>query len=61
MVTPATEVSQPTAASAEARVNPKHDAPQERSANKRAEAVKAKRKQKRDAHRVTLRRSHTKG
>jgi len=61
MVTPATEISEPDTASAEARVNPKHDVPQERSADKRAEAARAKKKQKRDAHRVTLRRSHTKG
>jgi len=61
MVTPATETTEPTTAPAEARVNPKHDVPQERSADKRAEAIRAKKKQKRDAHRVTLRRSHNKG
>ena len=61
MVTPETETSEPTAAAAEPRVTPKRDVPQARSADKRAEAIRAKKKKKRDAHRVTLRRSHTKG
>jgi hypothetical protein len=61
MDTPVTEIPEPTTASAEARVHPKHDVPQERSADKRAEAIRAKKKKKRDAHRVALRRSHTKG
>jgi hypothetical protein len=61
MVTPVTEIQEPTTASAEARVDPKPDVTQERSADKRAEAARAKKKQKRDAHRVTLRRSHTNG
>ena len=61
MVTPVTGIPDPTTASAEARVTPKPDVPQERSADKRAEDIRAKKKKKRDAHRVTLRRSHTKG
>jgi hypothetical protein len=36
-------------------------APPHRTADKRAAAILAKKKQKRAAHRVTLRRSHTKG
>jgi hypothetical protein len=56
-----TQTSEPTTASAEARVNPKRDVPQGRSADKRAETLRAKKKKKRDAHRVALRRSHTKG
>jgi len=61
MVTPVTETSEPATAAAEASAKPKRDVPQERSADKRAEAIRAKKKKKRDAHRVTLRRSHTKG
>jgi hypothetical protein len=61
MVTPETETSEPTAAVAEPRVAPKRDVPQVRSADKRAEAIRAKKKKKRDAHRVALRRSHTRG
>lgn len=37
------------------------DAAPRRNADKRAAAVLAKKKQRRAAHRVTLRRSHTKG
>ncbi len=37
------------------------DAAPRRNADKRAAAILAKKKQKRAAHRVTLRRSHTKG
>jgi len=36
-------------------------APPHRTADKRAAALLAKKKQRRAAHRVTLRRSHTKG
>lgn len=61
MVTSVPEIPEATAARAEAGINPKRDSPQERSADKRAETARAKKKQKRDAHRVTLRRSHTKG
>jgi hypothetical protein len=61
MVTPVTEMPETTTAPAEARVNPKPNVSQERSTDKRAEALRAKKKQKRRAHRVTLRRSHTKG
>ena len=59
MVNPETEIPEATPPLAEARVKSKPDAAQERSAGKRAEALRAKKKKKRDAHRVTLRRSHT--
>ena len=61
MADPETEVPEATKPPAETRAKPKSGAPQERSADKRAEALRAKKKKKRDAHRVTLRRSHTKG
>jgi hypothetical protein len=61
MVNPETEIPEATTPPAEARVKSKSAVPQERSADKRAEAIRAKKKKKRDAHRVTLRRSHTKG
>jgi hypothetical protein len=61
MDTSITEISEPTTAAAEARVNSKTRVSRERSGDKRAEAARAKKKQKRDAHRVALRRSHTKG
>lgn len=45
-----------------ARTQPKHDASFNRAvADKRAESVRAKKKQRRAAHKVTLRRSHTNG
>ena len=61
MVNPGTEIPEATTPAAEARVKSKPSVPQERSADKRAEALRAKKKKKRDAHRVALRRSHTKG
>ena len=61
MVTPGTGIPETTTAPPLAPAKPKRDIPQERSADKRAEAIRAKKKKKRDAHRVTLRRSHTKG
>ncbi len=61
MDTPTTEISEPTVAAPEARVTSKTQVSRERSPDKRAEAARAKKKQKRDAHRVALRRSHTKG
>ena len=61
MVTPEMEIPEVAAAPAEARVNPKPSGRQERSPDKRAEAIRAKKKKKRAAHRVALRRSHTKG
>jgi len=61
MVNPETEIPEATKPPAEARAKSKAGAAQERSADKRAEALRAKKKKKRDAHRVALRRSHTKG
>ena len=61
MANPEAETPEATTPPAEVRVKSKPAVPQERSADKRAEALRAKKKQKRDAHRVTLRRSHTKG
>jgi hypothetical protein len=61
MVNPEAEIPEATTPPAEARVKSKPGVPQERSADKRAEAIRAKKKKKRDAHRVALRRSHTKG
>ena len=40
---------------------PKQNASIDRGTDKRADALRAKKKKKRDAHRVALRRSHTKG
>jgi len=61
MVNPEAEIPEAATPPAEARVKSKPGVPQERSADKRAEALRAKKKKKRDAHRVVLRRSHTKG
>jgi hypothetical protein len=61
MVNPEAEIPEATTPPAERRVKSKSDVPQARSADKRAEAIRAKKKKKRDAHRVALRRSHTKG
>lgn len=60
MATPTIEISEPVVP-AETRADSKPHVSQDRSADKRADALKAKKKQKRDAHRVALRRSHTKG
>lgn len=44
------------------KTQPKHDASFNRAvADKRAESVRAKKKQRRAAHKVALRRSHTNG
>ncbi len=59
MTTP--EIPEPTATPVETQTHPGHNASPDRVADKRAEALKAKKKKKRDAHRVALRRSHTKG
>ncbi len=61
MPNPEAETPEATTPPAETRVKSKPGAPQERSADKRAEALRAKKKKKRAAHRVVLRRSHTKG
>ncbi len=61
MATPIVGTSEPTAASAETQVNSKQHVSQEVSVDKRAEATRTKKKKKRDTHRASLRRSHTKG
>ena len=61
MATPVIENPEPTAAPASAPTHPREHASLDRGTDKRADALRAKKKQKRDAHRVTLRRSHTKG
>jgi len=49
MAIPIIGTSEPTAAPAETQVNSKQHVSQERSADKRAEATRAKKKKKRDA------------
>ena len=61
MATPEIEIPEPTAAPASAQTHPRENASLDRGADKRADALRAKKKKKRDAHRVALRRSHTKG
>jgi hypothetical protein len=57
MTMPETEVPETPATPAKAAKAPKQNA----SADKRAEALRAKKKKKRAAHRVALRRSHASG
>jgi hypothetical protein len=57
----AVEISEPTATAAKTQTGPRRNASPDRVADKRGDAVRAKKKKKRDAHRVALRRSHTKG
>jgi len=61
MVTPEMEVPEPTATPAKPQTHPAQNASVDRVTDQRAEALRAKKKKKRDAHRVTLRRSHTNG
>ncbi len=61
MANPGIENPEPTAAPAKAQALPSQNASRDGVADKRADALRAKKKKKRDAHRVTLRRSHTKG
>lgn len=61
MATPEIEIPEPTATPAKTQAHPGQNASLDRVADKRADALRAKKKKKRDAHRVTLRRSHTKG
>jgi len=61
MATPVIEISEPTVTPATAQAHPRQDASLDRVTDKRADAVRAKKKKKRHAHRVALRRSHTKG
>jgi hypothetical protein len=61
MTTPGIEVPEPTSTSVETQTHPAQNASPDRVADKRADGLRAKKKKKRDAHRVALRRSHTKG
>jgi len=61
MSTPVIEIPEPTATPAKTQVDPRQNASLDRVADKRADAARVKKKKKRDAHRVALRRSHTKG
>jgi hypothetical protein len=61
MGTPVIGISDPTASPARTQSNPGQNTSLDRVADKRADAVRAKKKKKREAHRVALRRSHTKG
>ncbi len=61
MTTSEIEVARATAVAEPAQAQPKKNATPDRVADKRAEAVRAKKKKKRAAHRVALRRSHTGG
>jgi len=57
MAMPETEIQGPTATPAKAATPPKQSA----SADKRADDLRAKKKKKRAAHRVALRRPHASG
>ena len=61
MTTPGTEIVEPTATLVETQTPPRQNAALDRVADKRADALRAKKKKNRDAHRIALRRSHTKG
>jgi hypothetical protein len=61
MGTPVIEIPELDANPAKTQLKPSQNASLDRVADKRGDAVRAKRKKKRDAHRVALRRSHTKG
>jgi hypothetical protein len=61
MTTAETEVATATPVVEPAQAQPKKNTPSHRVADKRAEAVLAKKKKKRAAHKVALRRPHTGG
>ncbi len=61
MVALGVEIPEPTANPAKTLTNPRKGASGDRVADMRADALSAKKKNKRAAHRVALRRSHTKG
>ncbi len=61
MTTSEIEAANRTAVVEPAQTQPKKDATSNRTVDKRAEAVHAKKKKKRAAHKVALRRSHTGG
>lgn len=54
-------VAEPAAIPAKTSTNPRKGTSSDRVADKRAAILSAKKKKKRAAHRVALRRSHTKG
>jgi hypothetical protein len=55
------EIAEPAAMPAKTPTNPRKGASSDRVADTRAAVLSAKKKKKRAAHRVALRRSHTKG
>lgn len=57
----AIEIREPTVTAANPKTDSRRNASLDLVADKHGDAVRAKRKKKRDAHRVALRRSHTKG
>jgi hypothetical protein len=57
----ATSIVEPAQAQAQPQPQPQKNTTPDRVAGNRAEAVRAKKKKKRAAHRVALRRSHTGG
>jgi len=61
MSTPVIGNPEPSAVPVSPTVQPTQKVAPARGADKRADALRAKKKKKRDAHRVTLRRSHTGG
>ena len=60
MTTPVIDIPEPAATPAKKETHPSQKASVDRASNK-ADVERAKRKKKRDAHRVALRRSHTNG
>lgn len=61
MTMPETEIPEPDVTPTKAAKPAKQNVAADRVADKRTEALRAKKKKKRAAHRVALRRSHTGG
>ena len=61
MTTSEIKTSETTAVVEHVQPQPRHNTTPDRAADKRADAVRAKKKKKRAAHKVALRRSHTNG
>ena len=61
MSTPATETPETTVAYAKTQIDKRPNASLDLVVDKRAETLRAKKKKKRTAHQVALRRSHTGG
>jgi hypothetical protein len=55
------DIAEPTATPAKTETRPQQNVSLDRVAEKRIEAANANKKKKRAAHRVALRRSHTRG